>query len=64
MLTRIHRLRKYRISRDPSWPAGLQDFGRYNVIYGWNGAGKTTLSTLFWHLQRREAVTEGTPTNS
>jgi wobble nucleotide-excising tRNase len=59
MLTRIHRLRNYRIFRDFSWPAGLQDFGRYNVIYGWNGAGKTTLSTLFRHLQRREAVTEG-----
>lgn len=60
MLTRIHRLRNYRIFRDFSWPAGLQDFGRYNVIYGWNGAGKTTLSTLFRHLQHREAVTEGT----
>lgn len=59
MLTRIHRLRGYRIFRDFAWPAGLHDFGQYNVIYGWNGAGKTTLSTLFRHLQRREAVTEG-----
>lgn len=59
MLTRIHRVRDYRIFRDFSWLAGLQDFGRYNVIYGWNGAGKTTLSTLFRHLQRREALPEG-----
>lgn len=59
MLTRIQRLKNYRIFRDFSWPADLQDFGRYNVIYGWNGAGKTTLSTLFGYLQQREAVTEG-----
>jgi len=59
MLTRIHRLRNYRIFRDFSWPAGLHDFGRYNVIYGWNGSGKTTLSTLLKHLQQRQALTEG-----
>lgn len=59
MLTRIHRLQGYRIFRDFSWPAGLHDFGQYNVIYGWNGTGKTTLSTLFRHLQHREAITEG-----
>lgn len=60
MLTRIQRLRDYRIFRDFSWPEDLHDFGRYNVIYGWNGVGKTTLSTLFRHLQRREIITEGT----
>jgi len=59
MLKRIHRLRGYRIFRDFAWPDGLHDFGQYNVIYGWNGAGKTTLSTLFRHLQRREAISEG-----
>ncbi|WP_245573784.1 AAA family ATPase [Curvibacter lanceolatus] len=60
MLTRIHRLRNYRIFRDFSWPVGLHDFGRYNVIYGWNGSGKTTLSTLLKHLQQRQVLTEGT----
>lgn len=59
MLTRIQRLKNYRIFRDFAWPANLHDFDRYNVIYGWNGAGKTTLSTLFRHLQRRDAITEG-----
>lgn len=59
MLTRIHRLRNYRIFRDFSWPAGLHDFGRYNVIYGWNGSGKTTLSTLLKHLQQRQELAEG-----
>lgn len=60
MLTRIQRLRNYRIFRDFSWPTGLHDFGRYNVIYGWNGSGKTTLSTLLKHLQQRQALAEGT----
>lgn len=60
MLTRIHRLRNYRIFRDFSWPTGLHDFGRYNVIYGWNGSGKTTLSTLLKHLQQRQVLSEGT----
>lgn len=59
MLTRVHRLKGYRIFRDFAWPADLHDFGRYNVIYGWNGAGKTTLSMLFRQLQRRETITEG-----
>lgn len=59
MLTRIHRLRDYRIFRDFSWPEGLHDFGRYNVIYGWNGSGKTTLSSLLTHLQQRQALEEG-----
>lgn len=59
MINRIQRLRCYRIFRDFTWPDELNDFGRYNVIFGWNGAGKTTLSTLFRHLQRREVVTEG-----
>ncbi|MCY4745265.1 AAA family ATPase [Pelomonas sp. UHG3] len=60
MLTRIHRLRNFRIFREFSWPAGLHDFGRYNVIYGWNGSGKTTLSTLLKNLQQRQALAEGT----
>lgn len=60
---RIARLAKahgYRVFRDFSWPAtGLHDFSRYNVIYGWNGAGKTSLSTIFWHLQRKQPLSEG-----
>ena len=25
----------------------VDDFGKYNLFYGWNGSGKSTLSTLF-----------------
>ena len=59
-ITRISRIRGYRLFRDYSWPAdGLPDFGRYNLIFGWNGTGKTTLSGLFSYLQKKQPVTEG-----
>lgn len=31
-----------------------QDFGKYNLIYGWNGTGKSTLSNLFSSLEKKE----------
>lgn len=59
-IARLARAHGYRIFRDFSWPAsGLQDFSRYNVIYGWNGVGKTSLSTIFQHLQRKQPISEG-----
>ncbi len=59
-ITRLQRLKGYRIFRDFSWPnAGLPDFARFNVIYGWNGSGKTSLSNLFRQIQLKERVTEG-----
>lgn len=52
----------YRIFRKFTWPAGLPDFARYNLIYGWNGCGKTTLSNLFRRMERRQLLptAEGT----
>jgi len=59
-ITRIQRIRNYRIFRDFIWPrSGLPDFGRFNLIYGWNRSGKTTLSELFRHLQMKEPIIEG-----
>jgi len=58
-VTRLHKAKEYRIFRDFAWPAaGLPDFARFNVIYGWNGSGKTSLSNVFRHIQRKEALTE------
>jgi len=34
-------------------PAGMQDFGVNNLIYGWNYSGKTTLSRLFAQLESK-----------
>lgn len=58
-VTRITKISAHRIFRDFTWPANLQPFGQFNLIYGWNGSGKTTLSSLFRHLQTRSAVAEG-----
>src|SRR6266849_407496 len=59
MITRINRIKKHRVFKDFSWPNELQDFGRFNLIYGWNGSGKTTLSNLFRNIERRDTVREG-----
>ncbi|HLO96293.1 MAG TPA: AAA family ATPase [Burkholderiaceae bacterium] len=59
-IAKLSKVRGHRIFRDFYWPAqGLDEFGRFNLIYGWNGSGKTTLSNLFRHLQERLALTEG-----
>ncbi|MDC7718633.1 AAA family ATPase [Vogesella sp. DC21W] len=59
ILSRIGKIKDYRIFRDFNWPADLHDFGQFNVIYGWNGAGKTTLSTILRHLEKRRPIVEG-----
>ncbi|MBI3183150.1 MAG: AAA family ATPase [Myxococcales bacterium] len=58
-VTRISKLKGYRLFRDFAWPGDLQAFGRFNLIYGWNGTGKTTLAALFRNLQDKTAVTAG-----
>lgn len=58
-LVRFARIRGYRIFRDFAWPNALEDFSRFNLVYGWNGSGKTTLSTLFRSIQTATPVPEG-----
>lgn len=59
-ITRLHKVKDYRIFRDFNWPASeLPDFARFNVIYGWNGTGKTSLSNIFRMVQKRTPLTEG-----
>jgi len=58
-ISRIPKIKGYRVFRDMAWPDDLHSFGKFNLIYGWNASGKTTLSTLFRHVQDREAVSEG-----
>jgi wobble nucleotide-excising tRNase len=58
-ITRIKKVKDHRIFRDFTWPASLQCFVQFNVIYGWNGSGKTTLASLLRHLENRTAVLEG-----
>ena len=58
-ISRLPRIKGYRVFRDFTWPDDLHDFARFNVIYGWNGSGKTTLSSLFENLQDKRAVSDG-----
>lgn len=58
-LERFAKIREYRIFTDFTWPRGLEDFGRFNLIYGWNGSGKTTLSGILRAVQTSTAIEEG-----
>lgn len=58
-LDRFAKIREHRIFKDFVWPRTLEDFGRFNLIYGWNGSGKTTLSGLFKSVQAASPIAEG-----
>jgi wobble nucleotide-excising tRNase len=58
-LERVSKIRGHRIFKDFTWPRVLEDFGQFNLIYGWNGSGKTTLSGLLKSVQSASPVTEG-----
>lgn len=49
MISRIDRVKGSRSGALDgfSWPSGLDDFLRFNLIYGANGSGKTSLSRAF-----------------
>ncbi len=52
-IIKIAKLRECATFRQYSWPNTLEDFSRYNLIYGWNGTGKTTLSNVFRCLEMK-----------
>jgi len=58
-INRISKIKNHRIFRDFSWPTGLEEFARFNLIYGWNGSGKTTLSSLFRSIEKKTPIAEG-----
>lgn len=55
MILRINRLQQFGIFADYNG-SSIQQFGRYNLIYGWNGTGKSTLSNLFSCLESRSLI--------
>ncbi|WP_405419478.1 AAA family ATPase [Marinobacter flavimaris] len=52
-LTKIKDIKGFRIFKDFSWPENLDDFARFNLLYGLNGSGKTTLTSIFSDLEHR-----------
>ncbi|WP_175944124.1 AAA family ATPase [Burkholderia pyrrocinia] len=55
MLKSIEKIKGLGVYQSYSKPAGTQDFGIKNLIYGWNYSGKTTLSRLFAQLETKTA---------
>ena len=54
-IEQISRLKGCGIFRDFTWPGDLQEFDRYNLVYGWNGTGKSTLGRILRSLEQTEA---------
>ena len=48
-----------RIFKNFSWPKELIHFRSKNLIYGWNGSGKSTLADIFYALENKENIEEG-----
>ncbi|MDY7091812.1 MAG: AAA family ATPase [Acidobacteriota bacterium] len=51
MIKQFLRIQAPALFQDFSWPPGLDDFSRYNLIYGWNGAGKTSLVEIMRQIE-------------
>ena len=47
MIEKINTIQKLGIFEDYSVDGNLENFAKFNLIYGWNGSGKTTFSELF-----------------
>ncbi|SSC10571.1 AAA family ATPase [thiotrophic endosymbiont of Bathymodiolus puteoserpentis (Logatchev)] len=47
MIKKINTIQKLGIFEDYSVDGNLENFAKFNLIYGWNGSGKTTFSELF-----------------
>ncbi len=47
MIRTIQNITDFGVFGDFQWSAGLPEFKRYNLLYGWNYSGKTTLSRAF-----------------
>ncbi len=55
-LTKIKDIKGFRIFKNFVWPEYLDEFARFNLIYGLNGSGKTTLTNIFSDLEHRRAT--------
>ena len=58
-IDRIEKIKDHFVFKDFKWSAPLEDFKRFNLMYGWNGSGKTTLANLLQCIEKRCPVTEG-----
>lgn len=54
MIKGISKIKGLGVFENYARPAGTQEFGIKNLIYGWNYSGKTTLSRLFAQLESKK----------
>lgn len=53
MIRKLEFIKDFGILKDISNTGQIQDFEKYNLVYGWNGSGKSTFSKLFNCLQSK-----------
>jgi wobble nucleotide-excising tRNase len=58
-IERIEKIKDHKIFRYFMWSSNLENFKRYNLIYGWNGTGKTILSNLFRAIEKKQQIVPG-----
>jgi wobble nucleotide-excising tRNase len=58
MLKSIQKIKGLGVFGDYAMPAGTEEFGVKNIIYGWNYSGKTTLSRLVAMLEHKRQHAE------
>jgi wobble nucleotide-excising tRNase len=56
MIRKIRKIKNFQTFRDFSWPSGLDEFGRFNLIYGWNGTGKTAISRILRFIEKKAKI--------
>ena len=57
-INHISKSRDFEIYRNFSWSSDLNEFGQFNLIYGWNRTRKTTLSRLLRNLEHKRSHPE------
>lgn len=58
MIEKINSIQNLGIYKNYKKESSLQDFRKYNLLYGWNGSGKTTISRLFRIIEKKEILDE------
>ena len=54
MIKSLERIENLGIFEKYTKSSTLNDFMKYNLLYGWNGSGKSTLSKLFRILEIKQ----------
>ncbi len=58
MIKSITELQNFGIFANYTKPKELEEFAKFNLIYGWNGSGKSTFSKVFECLSKGHIITD------